>query len=210
MPTQILLADDHRLVRECLKLLLEQAGFKVAAEVENGYEAVKLAEELRPDVAVLDMAMPILNGLDAAREIQKVSPTTKTILVTMYGEKASILQGVRAGVKGIVLKNYAAEELLRAIREALCGRTYMSPEVSHVLLEAYQGKTELRPDPLSGRERQVLQLIAEGKTTKEVAALFQRSIKTIETHRTRIMTKLDIHDTAGLVRYAIRSGLIQP
>jgi two-component system response regulator NreC len=210
MPTQILLADDHRLVRECLKLLLEQAGFKVAAEVENGYEAVKLAEELRPDVAVLDMAMPILNGLDAAREIQKVSPTTKTILVTMYGEKASILQGVRAGVKGIVLKNYAAEELLRAIREALCGRTYMSPEVSHVLLEAYQGKTELRPDPLSGRERQVLQLIAEGKTTKEVAALFQISIKTVETHRTRIMTKLDIHDTAGLVRYAIRSGLIQP
>lgn len=180
------------------------------AEAENGYEAVKLADGLRPDVAVLDVAMPILNGLDAAREIQKVSPETKTILVTMYGEKAYILQALRAGAKGIILKNHAAEELLRAIREALSGRMYMSPEVSRVLLEAYQGKNELRPDPLSGRERQVLQLIAEGKTTKEVAALFQISIKTVETHRTRIMTKLDIHDTAGLVRYAIRSGLTQP
>jgi two-component system response regulator NreC len=210
MPTRILLADDHRLVRECVKLLLEREGFQVEAEAENGYEAVKLAEGLRPDVAVLDVAMPILNGLDAAREIQKVSPETKTILVTMYGEKAYILQALRAGAKGIILKNHAAEELLRAIREALSGRMYMSPEVSRVLLEAYQGKNELRPDPLSGRERQVLQLIAEGKTTKEVAALFQISIKTVETHRTRIMTKLDIHDTAGLVRYAIRSGLTQP
>jgi two-component system response regulator NreC len=209
MPTRILLADDHRLVRECVKLLLEREGFQVEAEAENGYEAVKLAEGLRPDVAVLDVAMPILNGLDAAREIQKVSPETKTILVTMYGEKAYILQALRAGAKGIILKNHAAEELLRAIREALSGRMYMSPEVSRVLLEAYQGKNELRPDPLSGRERQVLQLIAEGKTTKEVAALFQISIKTVETHRTRIMTKLDIHDTAGLVRYAIRSGLTQ-
>jgi DNA-binding NarL/FixJ family response regulator len=197
MPTQILLADDHRLVRECLKLFLEQEGFKVVAEADNGYEAVKLTEELRPDVAVLDVAMPILNGLDAAREIQKVSPKTKTILLTIHGEKSYILEGVRAGAKGIILKNHAAEELLRAIREALSGRTYMSPE------------TSVRPDPLSGRERQVLQLIAEGKTTKEVAALYQISIKTVETHRARIMTKLDIHDTAGLVRYAIRSGLTQ-
>jgi DNA-binding NarL/FixJ family response regulator len=209
MPTQILLADDHRLVRECLKLFLEQEGFKVVAEADNGYEAVKLTEELRPDVAVLDVAMPILNGLDAAREIQKVSPKTKTILLTIHGEKSYILEGVRAGAKGIILKNHAAEELLRAIREALSGRTYMSPETSHVLLEAYQEKNKVRPDPLSGRERQVLQLIAEGKTTKEVAALYQISIKTVETHRARIMTKLDIHDTAGLVRYAIRSGLTQ-
>jgi two-component system, NarL family, response regulator NreC len=209
MPTQILLADDHRLVRDCLKLLLEQAGFKVVAEVENGHEAVKRAEELRPDVALLDAVMPVMNGFDAAREIQKVSPKTKTILVTMHSEQAYILEGVRAGAKAIVLKSHAAEDLLRAIREALSGRTYMSPEVSHVLLEAYQRKAQIRTDPLSGRERQVLQLIAEGKTTKEVAVLFNISIKTVETHRTRIMTKLDIHDTAGLVRYAIRSGLTQ-
>jgi two-component system, NarL family, response regulator NreC len=209
MPTQILLADDHRLVRECLKLLLEQAGFKVVAEAENGHEAVKLAEELCPDVALLDAVMPIMNGFEAAREVQKVSPKTKTILVTMHSEQAYILEGVRAGAKAIVLKSHAAEDLLRAIREALSGRTYMSPEVSHVLLEAYQRKAQIRTDPLSGRERQVLQLIAEGKTTKEVAVLFNISIKTVETHRTRIMTKLDIHDTAGLVRYAIRSGLTE-
>ena len=210
MPIQILLADDHQLVRQGLKLLLEREGFKVTGEAENGHEAVKLAQELHPDVALIDLAMPLLNGLDALHEIQKVSPKTKTILLTMHTESHYILQGVRAGAKGVVLKTHASEDLVRAIREASRGGTYMSPEVSRALVQAYQGKTELRPDPLSPRERQVLQLIAEGKTTKEVATFLQISVKTAETHRTRIMTKLNIHQTAGLVRYAIHSGLTQP
>src|SRR2546425_287057 len=209
MSIQILLADDHPLVRQGLKLLLEREGFKVTAEAGNGHEAVKLAQELHPDVALIDLAMPLLNGLDAIHEIQKVSPKTKTILLTMHTESHYILQGVRAGAKGVVLKTHASEDLVRAIREASRGGTYMSPEVSRALVQAYQGKTELRPDPLSPRERQVLQLIAEGKTTKEVATFLQISVKTAETHRTRIMTKLNIHETAGLVRYAIRSGLTQ-
>ncbi|PYU10256.1 MAG: DNA-binding response regulator, partial [Acidobacteria bacterium] len=191
MSIQILLADDHPLVRQGLKLLLEREGFKVTAEAGNGHEAVKLAQELHPDVALIDLAMPLLNGLDAIHEIQKVSPKTKTILLTMHTESHYILQGVRAGAKGVVLKTHASEDLVRAIREASRGGTYMSPEVSRALVQAYQGKTELRPDPLSPRERQVLQLIAEGKTTKEVATFLQISVKTAETHRTRIMTKLN-------------------
>jgi len=126
----------------------------------------------------------------------------------MHTESHYILHGVRAGAKGVVLKTHASEDLVRAIREASRGGTYMSSQVSSALVQAYQGKTELRPDPLSPRERQV-QLIAEGKTTKEVATFLQISVKTAETHRTRIMTKLNIHETAGLVRYAIRSGLTQ-
>ena len=207
MPIRILLADDYQLVRQGLKLLLEREGFKVTAEAENGHEAVKLAQELRPDVVLIYIAMPLLNGLDALHEIQKVSPKTKTILLTMHTESHYILQGVRAGAKGVVLKTHASEDLVRAIREASRGGTYMSPEVSRALVQAYQGKTELHPDPLSPRQRQVL---AEGKTTKEVATFLQISVKTAEAHRARIMTKLSIHETAGLVRYAIRSGLIQP
>lgn len=210
MAIQVLLADDHQIVRQGLKALLEREGFKVTAETGNGEQAVKLAKEHQPDVAVLDVAMPLLNGLDAAREIQKVSPRTKTILLTMHAENHYILQAVRAGAKGFVLKTHAAEDLLQALREASRGGTYLSPEVSRALMEAYQGKAELRPDPLSPKERRVLQLIAEGKTTKEVAALLNISVKTAETHRTRVMAKLNIHETAGLVRYAIRRGLVQP
>ena len=147
MPIRILLADDHQLVRQGLKLLLERKGFKVTAEAGNGHEAVKLAKELRPDVALIDIAMPLLNGLDAQREIQRLSPKTKTILLTMHTESHYLLEAVRAGAKGVVLKTHASEDLVRAIREASRGGTYMSPEVSRALVQAYQGKTELRPDP---------------------------------------------------------------
>lgn len=210
MPVQVLLADDHQVIRESLRALLEHEGYKIVGEASNGQEAVKLAETSRPDIAVLDISMAALNGLDAAVEIHKVSPRTKTIFLTVHDEDPYILNALRAGARGYVIKTHAAQELLRAIREASRGGVYLSPDVSRAVVQAYQNKTELTNDPLSPRERQVLQLIAEGKTTKEVAGVLNISVKTAETHRTRIMEKLDIHETASLVRYAIRRGMIQP
>lgn len=210
MPVQVLLADDHQVVRESLRALLEREGYKIIGEASNGQEAVKIAETSHPDVAVLDISMAALNGLDAAAEIQKVSPRTKTIFLTVHDEDPYLLNALRAGARGYVIKTHAAQELLRAIREASRGGVYLSPEVSRAVIHAYQNKTELVSDPLSARERQVLQLIAEGKTTKEVAGVLNISVKTAETHRTRIMEKLDIHETASLVRYAIRRGIIEP
>jgi two-component system, NarL family, response regulator NreC len=209
MPIQILLADDHQIVRQSLKVLLEKEGLKIVGEASNGQEAVKIAESLHPDVAVLDVSMAVLNGIDAAKEIQKVSPHTKIIFLTVHDEDPYLLDALRVGAKGYVVKTHAAENLVQAIREASRGGVYLSPEVSRAVVQAYQNKTELSSEPLSPRERQVLQLIAEGKTTKEAAGVLNISVKTAETHRTRIMEKLDIHETAGLVRYAIRSGLVQ-
>jgi two-component system, NarL family, response regulator NreC len=209
MPIQVLLADDHQIVRQSLKVLLEKEGLKIIGEASNGQEAVKIAESLHPDVAVLDVSMAVLNGIDAAKEIQKVSPQTKTIFLTVHDEDPYLLDALRVGAKGYVVKTHAAENLVQAIREASRGGVYLSPEVSRAVVQAYQNKTELSSEPLSPRERQVLQLIAEGKTTKEVAGVLNISVKTAETHRTRIMEKLDIHETAGLVRYAIRRGLVQ-
>jgi DNA-binding NarL/FixJ family response regulator len=210
MPTQILVADDHQLVRQGLKALLEREGFDVVGEAANGKEALQLAEKLHPEVAILDLSMPVLNGLDTARELQRISPKTKTILLTMHTEHHYILEGLRNGAKGYLMKSHAVEDLVRAIREAARGGTYISPEVSQAVVQAYQNKTDFPIDPLSARERQVLQLIAEGKTTKEVAGVLGISVKTAETYRTRIMEKLDLHETASLVRYAIRRGLVEP
>jgi two-component system response regulator NreC len=210
MPILVLLADDHQMTRDGLSAFLEKQGFKVNANASNGQEAVRLAEELHPDVAVLDLAMPIANGLEAAREIHRLSPKTKTIFLTMHNENHYILEALRSGAKGFVTKTHAAEDLVQAIRDAVRGKMYLSPEVSRAVVEAYQAKEALPIDPLTPRERQVLQLVAEGKTTKEAAATLQISVKTAETHRTRIMEKLNVHETAGLVRYAIRRGIIQP
>ena len=189
---------------------MEREGFKVVGEAANGQEALNLAQTLHPEVAVLDLAMPLLNGIDAARKIQRIFPKTKTILLTMHTDHHYILEGLRGGAKGYVMKTHAADDLVPAIREAARGGTYLSPEISEAVIQSYQNKTEIPPDPLSARERQVLQLIAEGKTTKEVATTLDISVKTAETYRTRIMQKLDIHETASLVRYAIRRGVIQP
>lgn len=210
MPLKILLADDHPIVRQGFRALLERSGFEVVGEAGDGHEAIRLAEEFRPDVAVLDVAMPQLNGVDAARGIAKVSPRTRTILLTMYTQGGNVLDGLRAGVRGVVVKSRAFEELLRAIKTVCTGDTYLSPEVSNFVVDSYVANGEVRKPQLRDRERQVLQLVAEGKTTKEVAARLGISTKTAESHRTNIMEKLDIHDTAGLVRYAIREGLIQP
>ncbi len=210
MPLRIILADDHLIVRQGLRSILEQEAYTILGEAGDGREALRLAQELAPDVAVLDLAMPLLNGLDAAREISRASPQTKTILLTMHTEDPYVMEALRAGVKGYVLKTQAAQDLVQAIREVSRGAMYLSPGISRTVVEAYLAKSELPPDPLTSREREVLQLIAEGKTTKEVAVILGVSVKTAESHRTRIMGKLEIHETATLVRYAIRRGLVQP
>jgi DNA-binding NarL/FixJ family response regulator len=210
MRIRILLADDHMMVRQGIRAVLEREGFDVVAEAMDGREAVKLAEKLKPDVAVLDIAMPLLNGIDAAREIRRVSPRTKTTLLTVHEENQYVIEALRAGVTGYVVKTKAADDLVKAIREVSLGAVYMSPGVSREAVRAYLDGTEPSTDGLTPREREVLQLVAEGKTTKEVAAVLGISVKTAESHRSRIMEKLDIHETASLVRYAIRLGVIQP
>jgi two-component system, NarL family, response regulator NreC len=181
----------------------------VVAEAADGHEAVRLARQLSPTIAVLDIGMPLLNGIDAARQIMKQTAGIQVVLLTMYEEEAYVLEALRAGIRGYVLKAQAAADLVGAIREVLRGAVYLSPGISKTVVDAYVGKSELPPDPLTDRERQVLQLVAEGKTTKEVAVVLGLSAKTADSHRTRIMQKLEIHETAGLVRYAVRRGFIK-
>jgi len=207
---RILLADDHAIVRQGLRALLEREGFAVVAEAEDGQAAVRQARERCPDVAVLDFSMPLLNGLDAAVEIIRACPRARAILLTMHTDDHYVLSALQAGVKGYVVKTQAASDLVRAIHEVLRGMMYLSPGVSEAVVQAYLAKSEMPADPLTSREREVLQLVAEGKSTKEVAGLLGISFKTAESHRTRILKKLDLHETAGLVRYAVRRGLIQP
>lgn len=209
MPTQLLLADDHQIVRQGLKTMLEHEGFTIVGEAADGREAVRLAQTRHPDIAVLDLAMPGLNGVDAAREMLRSEPRMKAVLLTMYTEDPYVLEALRAGISGYVLKTQAAVDLVQAIREVTRGSIYLSPGVSRAVVDAYRHKSDLPQDPLSPREREVLQLVAEGKTTKEIAGVLNISVKTAESHRMHIMSKLDIHETAGLVRYAIRRGLIQ-
>lgn len=209
MPLRILLADDHVIVREGLRALLERAGFQVIGEADNGQQAIELAGKLHPDVAVLDVAMPVLNGIDAARGIKKASNRTKVVLLTMYTQKRFVLESLRAGVNGYVVKSTAANELIDAIRTVCKGNPYLTPEVAKVMVEGYLTGGDQNVRGLGDRERQVLQLVAEGKTTKEIAEVLKISVKTAESHRAHLMNKLQIHDTAGLVRYAIREGLVQ-
>ena|SRR5919106_197676 len=208
MSTTVVLADDHPILRNGVKLLLERERLEVVGEASDGFEAITLAQRLHPDVVVLDIAMPTLNGLSAIDEIRKVSPRSRMVLLTMYTDEHYVLQALRAGVKGCVSKAQAAEHLLEAIREVCAGGVYLSPSVSGAVVQAYLSKNEVPRNSLTARERQVLQLVAEGKTTKEIAVILSVSVKTAESHRTKLMEKLDIHSTAGLVRYAIRSGLV--
>jgi len=210
MPLRVLIADDHQMFRQGLRVLLEREQFEIAGEASDGHQALQFAKDAKADVAVLDFAMPLLNGLDAARQMQHVAPATRVVLLTMYSEDHYVLEALRAGVRGYVVKTQTAADLAQAIREVSRGAIYLSPGVSRAVVEAFLSKSDVPPDPLTPREREVLQLVAEGKTSKEIAALLGVSVKTAESHRSRMMQKLDIHDTASLVRYAIRRGLVRP
>ena len=210
MAVRVVLADDHLLVRQGVRMLLEREKFDVVAEAADGLEAIRLTQQHQPDVLILDLAMPNLNGISATREIPRASPRTKTILLTMHTDEHYILEALRAGVKGCVWKSQAADQLLQAIRDVCTGGVYLSPMVSGAVVQAYLGKSELPLDPLTPREQQVLQLIAEENTTREIAVILGVTVKTVESHRTKMMDKLDIHSAAGLVRYAIRRGVVQP
>jgi DNA-binding NarL/FixJ family response regulator len=208
MPLRILLADDHVIVRQGVKNLLTQAGYDVVGEAADGREAVQMARDLRPDIALLDLAMPLLNGVDAAREIRKVSSQTKPILLTMQNEGPYVTEAFRAEAKGYVLKTQGARELCEAIREVSRGSVYVSPSISESVFSIPHESAQ-PSDPLTPREREILQLIAEGKSSKEAANILGISFHTVESHRTRMMSKLAIHTRVGLVRYAIRKGLLQ-
>jgi len=210
MPVRILLVDDHALVRQGLRSLLAQEGFSVVGEAADGLEAMEKVHSLSPDIVVMDISMPAQNGLNVAREVHKFFPQVKVILLSQHTEDMYIADALEACVAAYVLKSQASSDLVHAIHQVSSGKVYYSPDISASVLAAYKAKTDDKPDSLTLRERQVLQLIAEGKTTRDVASLLFISVKTAETHRTRLMQKLDITETASLVRYAIRRGLVQP
>ena len=212
MAIGLLLADDHPIFRQGLKSLLEKEGFNVLAESPDGIGAISHAEKLHPDIAILDFSMPRLNGLDAAREILRISPRTKVIMLTIHREEQYVVETLNAGVKGYVLKSEAATVLVEAIREVYRGSAYLSPGISRYAVDSALLKTkgETPAEILSPRELQVLQLIAEGNTTRSIAEQLSLTVKTAESYRTGLMAKLDIHETAGLVRYAVRRGLVKP
>lgn len=207
---RMILGDDHSMFNQGVQSLLSGNDFEILGTAENGQELIRLARKTEPDVVVADLAMPVMNGLTAAREIRRHVPRARTILLTMFDDDTYVLEALKAGVRGYVLKVQAAEELVSAIRSVMRGSVYLSPNISQTVVDAYLNKTDMPYDPLTDREQQVLQLVAEGNTTKEVARALGVSVKTAESHRTRIMQKLDIHDTAGLVRCAIRRGIVQP
>jgi len=209
MAVRVVIADDHEMLRQGLRVLLEEEGFMFVGEASDGREAVRLCEAHHPEVAILDLSMPLLNGIFAAREIIKTNPRTKVVLLTQHTEEHMVLEALRAGVRGYVLKTRASNELVEALRAVCRGEMYLTQSISQTVVQAFLSKADLPARPLSDRERQVLQLVAEGKTTKEIATLLGISVNTAESHRSNLMEKLDIHDTAGLVRYALRHGVIE-
>lgn len=213
-PIRVLLADDHKLVRAGFRAMLNTLGnIEVIAETGDGREALELLRQHRPDVALVDITMPGLTGLEVATRVTRDLPDVRVIILSMHTTEDYIARAMRAGVAGYLLKNADPVELELAIRAALNGDVYLSPAVSKQMVENYlrrMGRDEIPGEPLTPRQREILQLIAEGKTTKDIAALLDLSIKTIETHRKQLMDRLGIHDVAGLVRYAIRSGIIKP
>lgn len=210
MQIRILVADDHQVVRQGLHALLERAGFEVVGEAGDGWQAVRLAKETSPDVVILDVVMPALNGLDAARQILEGSPKTAIVLLTAHPSEPYILDALRMGIRGFVVKTEAVDDLVQAIHDVLQGQVFLGGDTPKAFVEAYLASGGQADDPLTARERQVLQLVAEGNTTKEIARMLEVSFSTAQAHRHRIMKKLGIHDAAGLVRYAIRRGLVKP
>lgn len=215
-PIRVLVADDHPIVREgIVSVLRGERDLDVVGEAGDGKETVALVERLRPDVVILDVSMPRLNGVTAAWQIGKLAPAVRIIMLTVHADQAYVTQALAAGVRGYVLKQAVTAELAKAIRMVQSGQVFLSPEISGGSAPGMLGQPAVREpdapvDELTLREVEVLQLIAEGCSSKEIAQLLALSVKTIETHRSRLMAKLNIHETAGLVRYAIRKRIVQP
>jgi len=211
---RIVLADDHALVRAGVRSLLASIpGVEVVAEAGDGHEALALVEKWRPRLVLMDIAMPGLNGLEATARLAKSHPETAVIMLSMHAAAEYALQALRAGAAGYLLKDADLSELELAIGAVARGQTYLSPAMSKHLVSDYRRRMAEQPDPLdrlTPRHREVLQLIAEGQTTKDIAARLKLSVKTVETHRAQLMDRLDIHDLAGLIRFAIRVGLVAP
>jgi len=210
---QVLLADDHRILREGIRALIEdQDDMQVVAEAEDGLAAVKKVAKLKPDVVVMDIAMPLLNGLEATRQIHRDYPQVRVLILTMHENEEYIRQVLAAGALGYVLKDAAARDLLGAIRSVYQGEAVLSPAITRLVIEDYLRWGDIRPedttDGLTAREREVLQLIAEGYTNKEIAGILSLSVKTVQSHRTNLMNKLDLHDRGELIKYAIQKKII--
>ena len=211
---RLLLADDHALFRAGLRLLLREiADTEVVAEAGDGQEAIALAEQHRPDVVLMDISMKGRNGIEATAQIRRLLPDTRVIILSMLESEDFIAHALRAGASGYLLKDSAEPELELALAAVTRGETYLSPRVSKHLVEAYLRGAPVDVSPLgllSGRQREILRMIAEGRSTKEIAYELSVSVKTVETHRAQVMERLDIHDVPGLVRFAIRNGIISP
>lgn len=216
MNFRVLIADDHGIVRQGLRALLEKSPeISVVGEASDGREAVRLAAELRPNIVVMDIAMPLLNGVDATSQILGRDPDVKVIILSMHSDESYILRALSAGAKGYLLKDSAEGDILPAVETVAKGRPYFSPVIASTLLEEYlqaMKKNQVRDsfDLLTDREKEVLQLLAEGKSNKEVAAVLNLSPYTIESHRTSLMQKLNLHNTAEIVLYAVRKNIIVP
>jgi DNA-binding NarL/FixJ family response regulator len=206
---KILLADDHALVRHGFRMILAaQPDMEIAGEAGNGREAVELAQKLKPDVVVMDVAMPELNGIEATRRIIELAPRARVLALSMHKDAVYVREILRAGARGYLLKDSADADLLAAVRAVAKGEGYLSPGVSDAVLSDYRRHVTDPLDLLTSREREVLQLIAEGKTNKEIATSLNLSVYTVEAHRGRLMEKLNLHSTGELVRFAVRSGLV--
>lgn len=212
MKIKVLLADDHKIFRDGLRTLIEKEGMEVVGEVENGRKTLKLAEKLMPDLIIMDVSMPDMNGIEATRKIKAEMTDVKVIALSMHSDRRFVLGMLEAGASGYLLKDCAFGELASAINQVVKGNTYLSPKIADVVVKGYLNKTSDASVPgrsiLTSREREILQLIAEGFTAKEIAAHVFLSIKTIETHRRNIMQKLNMRSTADLTKYAIREGLV--
>jgi DNA-binding NarL/FixJ family response regulator len=208
--TRILLADDHRMVRQGFRLILDaQEDMEVVGETGNGREAVEMAKALRPDVVVMDVTMPELNGIEATRRIREAEPLVRVLGLSVHRDAVYVREIVRAGAEGYILKESADSELIAAVRAVAQGNSYLSPEVAGAVLKDYRKHATNPLDLLSTREREVLQQLAEGKTNKEIATLLNLSVYTVDGHRTRIMEKLGLHSVGELVRFAVRNGLVE-
>ena len=206
---RIIIADDHTLVRAGLVTLINRMpDAEVVGEAGDGRELLKLVRELQPDVALMDIAMPGLNGLEAAERVHNDYPKIKVVILSMHANEEYVAQALKAGASGYLLKDAATAELEMALKVVAQGQFYLSPSISRQVVDSYLHGGPTGLDLLSPRQREILQLIAEGKSTREIAELLHLSVKTVETHRAQLMDRLDIHDTAGLVRYALRKGLI--